>query len=53
MLVHVAAEDDALRATATTSHQDIQMIAFLSIKLHSTSAAFGLASFLLHKGIER
>lgn len=47
------ADGIALGAAATTSHADVEIIVFLAIMLHKAPAAFGLVTFLMHKGIER
>lgn len=53
LVVHAAADGIALGAAATTSHADVEIIVFLAIMLHKAPAAFGLVTFLMHKGIER
>lgn len=51
--MYFVADGIALGAAATTSHADVEIIVFLAIMLHKAPAAFGLVTFLMHKGIER
>lgn len=53
LVVHAAADGVALGAAVTTSHADVEIIAFLAIMLHKAPAAFGLVTFLLYEGIDR
>lgn len=52
LVVHSAADGIALGAAATTSKTDVEMIVFLAIMLHKAPAAFGLVTFLMHKGLD-
>lgn len=53
LVIHAAADGIALGAAATTGNVDTEIIVFLAVLLHKFPAAFALATFLLHEGLER
>ncbi|XP_064484963.1 zinc transporter ZIP9-A-like [Ornithodoros turicata] len=53
LVVHAAADGIALGAAATTGKVETEFVVFLAIVLHKFPAAFALATFLLHEGLER
>ncbi|KAJ3320280.1 hypothetical protein HDV06_005424 [Boothiomyces sp. JEL0866] len=53
LVIHSAADGIALGASFLTEESNLQMVVFVAIMLHKTPAAFGLATHLLQKGLNR
>lgn len=52
-LIHAAADGIALGAAFSTGQVKMQIVVFVAIMLHKGPSAFGLATFLLSKGLHR